>query len=152
MGVDKPEVKIVAKVIITNIDNQTIFNDNVEFVSDDSGQFIGEINLGYQENQILDISIKGEKHLNILFQQKKVSNGQIDLTEEKELFPGDLPWHNGQQDNKINSYDYDYLIGLIPSTNESDLDIADINYDGVVNNNDKSLFDKVLTIYQLDEL
>lgn len=56
----------------------------------------------------------------------------------KLLEPGDLPDpnHNNMQDCVINSIDVGLIIDRIGSTDQTALDIGDVNYDGIINGND----------------
>ena len=54
------------------------------------------------------------------------------------LEPGDLPNPNNQllQDCTVNSIDISLLISTLGSINQADLDVADVNFDLIVNGND----------------
>lgn len=102
--------------------------------------------------------VKGPKHL-----QKKMedritlsagTNPTFDWTASQlKMEPGDLPDPNNnmQQDGVINSVDVGMLVSRIGSTSQSDLEIADLNYDGIVNANDLSLLIETLSTRYDDE-
>lgn len=67
------------------------------------------------------------------------SNQTFDFT-SLALEPGDLPDPNNsnQQDCTVNSIDISQIVSRIGSTLAGDLDVADVNFDGIVNGNDVS--------------
>jgi len=69
------------------------------------------------------------------------------------LMPGDLPDPNNSnlQDCTINSFDLSFIINRIGSTDQTALDIADVNYDNVVNGNDLAQVVNTLSTKQDDD-
>lgn len=93
----------------------------------------------------ISFGVKGPKHRNmktldnILLATGTPASQNFDWTSTL-LEPGDLPDpQNGlKQDCTLNSVDLSLAISRIGSTANSDLTIADINFDGVINGNDIS--------------
>ena len=90
------------------------------------------------------ITLKGKKHLQRAFTNLTITNGSaLDLT-TKVQEPGDLP----NQDMQVNTDDLNKLLEVIaaPTQTQADWDIADVNYDGVVNAVDLGLILNTLSV------
>lgn len=93
-------------------------------------------NLGFDQDGY-SLSIKGEKHLQRVFNNLFFEKGKTyDLT-AKTLEPGDLPL---PQDGVADSRDFAYLWGHRGSIAREYLNIGDLNYDGAINMGDISLY------------
>lgn len=103
------------------------------------------------------LSVKGPKHRNISMVDNKIlskgnpSSQNFDWTTSP-LEPGDLPNPNNNkaQDCIINSIDFSLIISRMAKIDQENLDIADVNYDGVVNGNDVSQVINTLSVKQDD--
>ncbi|NMC35744.1 hypothetical protein GYA49_01725 [Candidatus Beckwithbacteria bacterium] len=149
-GVNKAGVSIAAKVMIGDTTSKTrVFDDTVNFTSDENGVFTStEIALAL-EDSVIDIAIKGPMHKimikrNILVSPDPTDSSLVlDLTNSP-LLPGDLPLDNGVQDGVVDERDYLAIKNILDtkttSTDSADVAIADINYSGKVTNADLSLF------------
>lgn len=83
------------------------------------------------------LTVKGEKHLRRAYTNLNLSStNQINASNPQ--LPGDL----SPQDGKADSIDLNQIFGAVshPVQSQQDLDLADLNYDGVVNSIDTSLF------------
>lgn len=101
--------------------------------------------VGLKEAKPYAFYLKGEKHrdirvgMNVILEKGIKSTQSFDWT-DKPLEPGDLPNPNTGtlQDCVVNSIDLSLISSRIGSTQQLDLSIADVNYDGIVNGNDIS--------------
>ena len=127
---------------------QTYFDQAVTFTATDSGR----LNSG----SIIDLSnapdkigmvIQGPKHIGMQFGEVNTTSS-IDLTAYP-LRPGNLPFAQnggeivlGAQDDALDITDYNVLMAIMTkeTQTETDLAIADLNYDGFVNMLDRGLF------------
>lgn len=92
----------------------------------------------------ISLAVKGPKQRNtktenniLLDGSNKISTQDFDWT-QTELEPGDLPDPNNSlaQDCTVNSIDISLAIFRIGATDQPALDVADVNFDDVVNGND----------------
>ena len=77
---------------------------------------------------------------NFVLNSGRPSAQELDWT-DKPLEPGDLPDpvnNSGNQDCTVNSIDLSLIEARLSATDQTNLDIADVNYDSVVNGNDIS--------------
>lgn len=74
--------------------------------------------------------------------------------ENNPLEPGDLPNPNNtdQQDCTVNSIDLSLIVNRIGSTVQSDLNVGDVNFDGIVNGNDVAKVVNTLSTKPDDDL
>lgn len=74
--------------------------------------------------------------------------------ENNPLEPGDLPNPNSgdQQDCTVNSIDLSLIVNRIGSTVQSDLNVGDVNFDGIVNGNDVAKVVNTLSTKPDDDL
>lgn len=98
---------------------------------------------GVNPARVYSLGIKGPKHRNMIMTDKiTLGSGQLNSQNfdwtNRPLEVGDLPDpnRNNLQDCTINSVDISQIVGRIGKTDRNSLDIADVNYDGVVNGND----------------
>ena len=149
-GVNKAGVSIAAKVMIEDTTSKTrIFDNTVNFTSDENGVFTStEIALALKD-PVIDIAIKGPMHKimvkrNILVSPDPTNNSLVLDLKNSPLLPGDLPLDNSVQDGVVDERDYLAIKNILDtkttSTDPADLAIADINYSGKVTNDDLSLF------------
>ncbi len=157
--VSKPGVSIQAVVdVLPSGGNTPLQTKTVTFESDTNGVFrSGTVTSGtFTAGPIvfdlgnytgdLAIRIKGPKHLRRRVNSIPGTNTNIDLTAYP-LMPGDLPWNQTAQDGLANEYDLSAIFNNITSLTApeaSKLNIADVNYDGVVNLLDYSIVREVL--------
>jgi len=156
----KPDLKV--KVTVANITSGVKKDFNEIEVSADSNTVyrpknwltLTDVSSGGNYN----LYVKGPKHL-----RRKMAN-QVSLYPSqdtrnnfdwtgKPLEPGDLPNPNKnyEQDGKIDAQDGSLLLDRLYRQGETDLRVADLNYDGIVNLNDFSLLIATLSKKYQDE-
>lgn len=155
----KPEEsvnKMNIKVVLVS-DTGDIQENNIDFVSDDNGIWKGGVEFNTDETEKYKVYIKGPKHL-----QKRIcvsnptegntgdySCAQTDdgftISQEETLdfsniriLSGDLP-ENGKQNGVIDSYDISFIRNNLGKTEESVVNICDINLDNICDTQDYSL-------------
>ena len=64
---------------------------------------------------------------------------------------GDLPSASGEQNGVVDSYDISYVLNNLGNTDEDKLKIGDLNFDGVIDTQDKSLIIQSLNVKYDDE-
>ena len=145
-GVNSRGIQFPVDVVVYNLATENVVFDGVVVVtSDDDGVFGGtipEVDFG-GDDSVFDILIKGPKHRQVKFSSVLLSGVVFNLT-DRPLPPGDLPWNNGEQDKVVNMNDYDALVSRIGSDDPIDLLIADLDFNGVINDLDRSLMLKTL--------
>lgn len=132
----------------------------VQVTPDASGVWTGSVSLPVTTGSGYTLFVKGPRHL-----QKKIcvstptetaigtyrcSTGAVSIANGTNtvdlsgivLLAGDLP----QQDGVVDSYDTSYIRQTLRSTNAADLNIADINRDGIIDTQDMSLVIQALSI------
>jgi hypothetical protein len=163
-GVSRPGVSIMAVVDIMKANDkgtplatvtlpfQSGANGVFSTGTVSQGQFIPgpiQFDLGGYTGEI-DIRIKGPKHVRARFDGYQIQP-LIDLS-QWQLVPGDLPWNNGKQDGGADVEDWKHAMAHVTKLGEEkaeDLAIADINYDGVVDESDVSAV-RLAATYQGD--
>ena len=130
-----------AKVSVRNMDEATPITHDIILSFAGDGYFQGIYNRTGNEPLLKDgftIAIKGEKHVQRSFSNMPLSQTGVyaDLT-SKPLQPGDLPVQDGTAD--VNDINKVLAIFAKPIQDETDLNVADVNYDGVVNSADLGL-------------
>ena len=155
----KPEEsinKMNVKVVLVS-DTGDIQENYIDFVSDDSGIWKGEVEFNTDGIEKYKVYIKGPKHL-----QKRIcvsnptegnigdyscaqTDGGFTISQEETLdfsniniLSGDLP-ENGKQNGVIDSYDISFIRNNLGKTEESVLNICDINLDNICDTQDYSL-------------
>lgn len=114
---------------------------------------------GVTPGKRLMLSVKGEKHRDmqmtdqIELQEGKVDSQAFDWTANY-LEVGDLhdPNNADRQDCTVNSIDISLVISRLNKDSDTDLFIADLNYDGVINGNDISQIVHTLSAKPDDDL
>ncbi len=137
------QIPINVTIRESNSDN-IVFDQVVIFYKKYQNVFVSEQLSGnfWDRSKMFDLLIKGPKHKQIKFLNVSVIDGNIDLT--KIALPvGDLP-AQGYQDKVIDLNDYQNLISRIGSSETVDLSISDLDFNGVINSRDRSLFLKSL--------
>lgn len=149
-GVVDSGVSMDIQVAFFDIEKQEIeVDDSFNFISDSDGVLVSE-SLNFEQlivGRKYNVLIKGPVHRQLKFENIEFHSGVINLT-ERALQPGDLPWENGLQDKVINEDDYNSLIKRIGSTDENDLVVADLDFNGVINEVDRSLLLSTLVNYE----
>lgn len=160
MGETKPALKV----------KLTVVNDVSGNKKDFSGiEVSADINRIYHPSTWLTLTdiptgpnynlfVKGPKHLKrrmaarISLYPNQDTRNNFDWT-GKPLEPGDLPDpnQNFKQDGKVDAHDASLLLDRLYFQTESDLAVADLNYDGIVNLNDFSLLVATLSQKYEDE-
>jgi len=114
--------------------------------------------VGTTGNTIYSLSLKGEKHRSMKMVEKMILNrgqpaGQEFNWVSQPLEPGDLPDpNNGSlQDCTVNSIDLSLIEERIGSTDTTNLEVGDVNYDEVINGNDISKVAHTLSTKPDDE-
>lgn len=114
--------------------------------------------VGTTDNKIYSLSLKGEKHRSMKMVEKIVLNsgqpsGQEFSWVSQPLEPGDLPDPNNSshQDCTVNSIDLSLIEERIGSTDATNLEVGDVNYDEVINGNDISKVAHTLSTKPDDE-
>lgn len=100
---------------------------------------------GVSPNKYYNFVLKGPKTRgsrmaeHVLLQKGQATN-QSFFWDSLPLEPGDLPDPNksGIQDCTVNAIDLSLIESRIGATGQTDIDISDVNYDGIVNGNDVS--------------
>ena len=67
------------------------------------------------------------------------------------MLVGDLPSSTGEQNGVVDSYDISYVLNHLGSTVESELGIGDLNFDGVIDTQDRSLIIQSLNVKYDDQ-
>lgn len=67
------------------------------------------------------------------------------------MLVGDLPSSTGEQNGVVDSYDISYVLNHLGSTVESELAIGDLNFDGVIDTQDRSLIIQSLNVKYDDQ-
>jgi hypothetical protein len=139
---------------VTKITPQPPSGVNIASVSSD-----GWVTLdGLEPNRHYTFILKGPKTRgrktaeHVILQTGTKQSQDFDWS-EKPLEPGDLPnpTNNNRQDCIINSLDLSLIISNLAKTDQPSLDIADVNYDGVVNGNDLSKVINTLSTKEDDD-
>lgn len=155
----RADQKVGVRVVKGDFEEE--FTD-INMVSNDSGVYTGSVVLtGVPVSGGYSIFIKGPKHLAKKFctnGQTSRCSGQGGLTlvagantfdfSKMALEAGDLPNPNssGAQDGVCNSVDYSLAKNRLGSSSSTDLAIADVNLDGVVNTIDSTLIRNTLEV------
>ena len=149
-GVDKPGVDALIAVRIKETSyGAIVFDDKINFSSDPKGILTSEI-ISVPIGSQADIWLKGPQHRARKFEDIFLNQENMLDISQYELLPGDLPWENGLQDGVMTRDDLNALDAIIPSQNQADLIVGDINYSNEVNGDDMSLF--LYTVFnQIDE-
>ena len=146
-GVSDPDLNLAAAVVLFDKSlGEIVFNKVIRFTSDSKGVFKSK-DIDFSEFDLsskYDILVKGSKHQQIKFLDVELANRrEIDLT-SRSLPPGDLRWLSTGQDKIVNLDDYDALVSRLGSRDPVDLAVADLDINGVVNAQDRSLLLKTL--------
>ncbi len=67
------------------------------------------------------------------------------------MLVGDLPSSTGEQNGVVDSYDISFVLNHLGSTVESELAIGDLNFDGVIDTQDRSLIIQSLNVKYDDQ-
>jgi hypothetical protein len=67
------------------------------------------------------------------------------------LLAGDLPSSSGVQNGVVDSYDISYILNNLGSTDATKMAIGDLNFDGVIDTQDRSLIIQSLNVKYDDE-
>ena len=99
--------------------------------------------LGLTAGKPYALSVKGPKHRNVKMESSTLLSTGTPASQDfnwssTPLEPGDLqdPNTSGKQDCVVNSIDLSLIESRIATTDNSNLVVADVNYDNVVNGND----------------
>ncbi len=132
--------------ILDKASNEIVFDQIVIFSSNpnaDKEIFLSsKINLE-SNNKVYDILVSASKFQATRFPSNVAQNGLFDLS-FKPLLAGDLSISAGLQDNLVDQVDYDILIQRISSNTPEDLEIADLDFNGIINSYDRSLLIKAI--------
>lgn len=144
---------IPARVQIGVADSATsLFNQILEFTPGQDNHFSAKLDLSatnFEAGQIYWVTVKGEKHLQRFFGNLTLGEDYTLEATGKPLIPGDIP----PQDGVANNNDINLIFSAIGQANQKikEFNLADLNYDGVINSLDSSLFIQALQI-KYDEL
>lgn len=115
---------------------------------EDQGFYHGEITIDRRfltQDGFADIYLKGPAHRRLKFTHvNMMAEEEIDLT-YRELEPGDLKEPELGQDGVVNFHDIDVLKARLLSRDPTDLEIADLNLDSIVNVGDLMLIFETLS-------
>lgn len=119
-----------------------VFEDQIKLVSNNDGLLKGDFSpLNYLEGSY-DVLVKGEKHRQMKYEGVVIKSGVLDLT-MRSMQAGDIALA-GVQDKKVNIDDYEAVVSRMGSVDAVDVELSDLNYDGVINSYDRSLLLKTL--------
>jgi hypothetical protein len=143
---DRGPINVAVKIGRSGSSTPLYSNQTVAFLADDQGIYTARLQIAAANLQTGSgywLAIKGEKHLQRVFTNIDLNTtNEFNLT-NKILLPGDLP----SQDGIVDANDIDLVLGKLthPIQTVSDLDAADVNYDGVINSVDLSLILQTLS-------
>ncbi|OGG02135.1 hypothetical protein A2W14_02730 [Candidatus Gottesmanbacteria bacterium RBG_16_37_8] len=114
---------------------------------------------GVNENRYYSLILKapkfrGSQMVDHVFLRGGQRTDQIYSWVNNPLEPGDLPNPNNQmlQDCTVNSIDISLMIARIGNTGTNEIEVADVNFDGIVNGNDISKVVNTLSTKPDDDL
>jgi hypothetical protein len=146
-GIESADKTIEASIVFYDRElNTVVLEETVSLLSDDQG-LIRSQSIDFSDVDrlhVFDILVKGEKHQQIKFSNVTFGpNLSLDLS-YRDLPPGDLPWSEIGQDKVVDLGDYQALISRMGSKEVNDLLVADLDYNGIINAQDRSLLLKTL--------
>jgi PKD repeat protein len=142
------EMKAVVK--IKSVDNaEEEYSYDVRLYHHHDDIFTTEaIDIENLDGMPLSVFVKLEKHWgNAFFYVFADEDNIIDLS-NRPMLPGDLPHTNNVQDGRIDVHDFDAIVDRLGSSDQQDLDVADLDYNGIVNTRDVNLLLQTVQIKQ----